>query len=379
MKLNRSASAFVATAASALLLTACGSDPGSAPGGAAPGGGATSGGGAAGPPPGVTCGGKSTVTGEGSTAQNNAMAVFIQAYQQACDGYNVAYNPTGSGAGVRQFTAGLVDFGGSDSQLSAAEVGPAAQRCGGNPAWHIPLVFGPLAVAYNLPGVNELVLNGETVGKIFNGGIKTWDDPAIKALNPNAQLPSSPITVIFRSDDSGTTDNFQQYLVAASKGSWTQGAGKKFAGGVGEGRQGNAGVSQGVAQGSAAITYTELSFAKDNKLGIAKIDNGSGPVELTDATAGKAIEGVKFAGEGNDLKLDVKSIFGNSEPGTYPLVLVAYELVCSKGYQPDVSQAIKAFLKVSVTNGQAKLPDAGYVPLPEAFKAKVTSAVDAIA
>jgi phosphate transport system substrate-binding protein len=370
VKHNRQARAFVATAVSALLLTACGSNPGA---------GAGAGGGPAAPAPDGGCSGKPTLTGEGSSAQNNAMAVFIQAYQQACDGRNVAYNPTGSGAGIKQFSAGLVDFGGSDSALAPTEEGPAASRCGGNPAWNIPLVFGPVAVAYSLNGVTDLTLNGETIAKIFSGAVKTWNDPAIVALNPGAQLPASPITVIFRSDESGTTDNFQKYLQAASKGAWTKGAGKKFLGGVGEGREKSAGVSQAVAQGTGAITYTEVSFARDNNLSVAKIDTGNGPVELTDATAAKAIESAKVAGDGNNLKLDINSIYATSAPGTYPLVLATYEIVCSKGYTPDVSQALKSFMKVAVTTGQAKLSDAGYTPLPDAFKTKVMTAVDAIA
>ncbi|MGI8817348.1 MAG: phosphate ABC transporter substrate-binding protein PstS [Pseudonocardia sp.] len=368
MKLNRPGGVLVATVVSALALSACGSNPGG-------GSGAPSAPGA----PGTKCGGKATLAGEGSSAQNNAMAVFIQAYQQACDGFNVAYNPTGSGAGIKQFTAGLADFGGSDSALAPAEEGPAAARCGGNPAWNIPLVFGPVALAYKLSGVPELVLSGPTAAKIFSGGIKTWNDPAIAALNPGAQLPATPITVIFRSDESGTTDNFQKYLTASSKGAWTKGAGKKFLGGVGEGRERSAGVAQAVGQGDGAITYAELSFAKDNNLSIAKIDTGAGPVELTDATAAKAIEGAKVAGQGNDLKLDINSIYASSAPGAYPLVLATYEIVCSKGYQPDVSQALKTFLKIAVTSGQAKLSEAGYVPLPDSFKTKVMTAVEAIA
>jgi phosphate transport system substrate-binding protein len=307
------------------------------------------------------------------------MAVFIQAYQQACDGYNVAYNPTGSGAGVKQFTAGLVDFGGSDSYLQPTETGPAASRCAGNPAWNLPVVFGPVAIAYKLSGVSDLVLDAPTIAKIFSGGIKTWNDPAIAALNAGAQLPATPITVLFRSDDSGTTDSFQEYLQAASKGAWTKGAGKKFVGGVGEGRQGSAGVSQGVGQGDGAVTYTEVSFARDNNLSVAKIDTGNGPVELTDATAGKAIESARFDGQGNDLKLDINSVYGTSTPGGYPLVQATYEIVCSKGYQPDVTQAVKAFLTVAATTGQEKLPDAGYIPLPEGLKAEVLATIGAIA
>jgi phosphate transport system substrate-binding protein len=367
LKLHGAALVLVAT--TALSLTACGSNPNVG------GGGGPS---ASGPP--VKCGGKNSLNGEGSSAQKNAMDAFIQAYQQRCSGHNVAYNPTGSGSGVKQFTAGLVDFGGSDSPLVAADqVAAATKRCQNHPAWNLPLVFGPVALGYNLKGVNNLVLNGETAAKIFNGGITTWNDPALTALNPGVSLPATPIRVVFRSDESGTTDNFQLYLQTASKGAWSQGAGKAFKGGVGSGAEKSAGVAQATNSTDGAITYVELSFAQDNKLNIAKLDTGSGPVELSDQSVGKAIDAVKIKGEGNNLLLDLNSIYGTTQPGTYPLILATYELVCSQGYAPDVAQAIKAFLTVAVTDGQANLSEAGYAPLPEAFQQKILAAVEAMA
>ncbi|WP_028925591.1 phosphate ABC transporter substrate-binding protein PstS [Pseudonocardia acaciae] len=370
MKLKRHGAVLALAAAGAMALAACGSNPTPSGGG---------GGGAGGAAPGVNCGGKQNLSAEGSSAQKNAVDVFIQAYQQQCGGKNLAYNPTGSGAGVKQFNAGLVDFGGSDSALKDAEVAAAQQRCKGNPAWNLPLVFGPVAIAYKLDGVTGLTLNGETAAKIFNGQIKTWNDPAIAALNSGAQLPNTPISVVFRSDESGTTDNFQQYLQAAGKGAWTQGAGKKFNGGVGSGANQSAGVAQSVSGANGSITYVELSYAQDNKLSMAKLDSGSGPVELNSAAVGKAIETAKVTGQGNDLKLDLKSVYGGNTAGAYPLILATYEIVCSKGYDPDVAQAVKAFLTTAATSGQAQLPDAGYAPLPESFKAKLLTAIQAIA
>ena len=123
-----------------------------------------------------------------------------------------------------------------------------------------------MALAFNIDGVDNLVLNGETAAKIFNGQITTWNDPAIAALNEGAALPDTPITVFFRSDSSGTTDNFQQYLQAASNGIWTQGAGSDFTGGVGQGAKGSAGVAQAVATTPGSITYVETSFADQNQL-----------------------------------------------------------------------------------------------------------------
>lgn len=372
MKLQRHGAVVALLAAGALLVAGCGSDPAQPAGGA---GAAPAAGGAA-----VDCSGKKNLNGEGSSAQKNAIDAFIQAYQAACAGSNVAYNPTGSGAGVKQFNAGLVDFGGSDSALSKdkGEVDAAAQRCKGNPAWNLPLVFGPVALTYKLNGVTDLTLNGEVAAKLFNGQITTWNDPAIAALNPGKTLPATPVKVVYRSDESGTTDNVQQYLTAASKGAWTQGAGKKFTGGVGSGAEKSAGVAQAVAATEGSISYVELSFAQDAKLSIAKIDSGSGAVELSTATVGKAIEGAKVSGTGNDLVIDLKSVYGQPAAGSYPLILATYEIVCSKGYDADTAKAIKAFLLTAATTGQASLEDAGYAPLPASFQTKLVTAINAI-
>ncbi len=371
MKLKRHAAVLALVAASALTLAACGSDTNSA----APGGTPASGSAGA-----AACGGKKSLTAEGSTAQKNAMDAFVAAYQQACAGYNLAYNGTGSGAGVKQFSAGQVDIGGSDSPLDAAkgETAAAAARCKGNPAWNLPMVFGPIAVAFKLDGVNDLTLNGETTAKIFNGAVKTWNDPAIAALNPGVTLPATPITVLYRSDQSGTTDNFQLYLKAASKGAWTQAAGKTFNGGVGEGKQGNPGVGQAVSAANGTIGYVEWSFAQQNKLSVAKIDSGSGPVALSNESVGKGIDAAKIKGQGNDLVLDLNSIYSASTAGAYPLVLATYELVCSKGYDPATATAVKAFLGTAATTGQAQLSSIGYVPLPQSFQDKIVTAVKAI-
>ncbi|GGP56435.1 phosphate ABC transporter substrate-binding protein PstS [Saccharothrix coeruleofusca] len=370
MKTKRHGAVIGLIAAGALLLTACGSDNN------APAGGSAATGTSSTP---VECGGKSKLNAEGSTAQKNAIDTFIQAYQQRCPGSDVAYNASGSGAGVKNFNGGQVDFGGSDSPLKADEVTKAAERCQGNPAWHLPLVFGPVAIGYKLEGVTDLVLNGEVTAKIFNGAVKKWNDPAIAALNSGASLPDKDIKVVYRSDESGTTDNFQLYLQAASKGAWTQGAGKQFKGGVGEGKEKSAGVAQAAGSVDGAITYVELSSAQDNKLSMARIDTGSGPVELTTETVGKAIDGATVKGSGNDIVLDLNSIYATTASGAYPLLLATYEIVCSKGYDADTAKAVKAFLTVAATDGQAGLADAGYAPVPKPFQDKLLTAIKAIA
>jgi phosphate transport system substrate-binding protein len=361
-----------AAALVALTLSACGSDNNAGTASSSSGASGTAASNA-------DCGGKNSLTAEGSTAQQNAVAEFNKVWGQVCSGKNLSYNPTGSGAGREQFIAKQVDFAGSDSALAKEQIDQAAQRCGGNPAWNLPLVFGPVAMAYNLEGTDKLVVNGDVLAKIFQGQIKKWNDPAIAALNSGATLPDVDVKPIYRSDSSGTTDNFQKYLKAAAPQSWTKEAGSEFQGGAGEGAQKSAGVVQAVQATPGAIGYVEKGFAQQAGLPMARIDNGAGPVELTDDTAKKAIDSAKFAAEGNDLTLDLNSIYGTKAGDAYPLVLATYEIVCSKGYDADTAAAVKSFLTVSANQGQQNLPAAGYVPLPDSFKERLLKSVDAIA
>ncbi|CPT31410.1 phosphate-binding protein pstS 3 [Mycobacteroides abscessus subsp. abscessus] len=376
MKLNRFGAALSLMAAGSLVLSACGSDNNAESGSSATkaAGEASS--------SGVDCAGKKSLKASGSTAQANAMTRFVNAYEQACSGYTLNYTSNGSGAGVSEFVGKQTDIGGSDSPLSKdkGEYDKAAERCG-SPAWNLPVVFGPIAVTYNLEGVDGLVLDGPTAAKIFNGTIKTWDDPAIKALNPSATLPAQPITVVFRSDESGTTDNFQKYLDAASDGAWGKGAGKAFAGGVGEGAKGNEGTSAAIKNTPGSITYNEWSFAQAQGLSTAKIVTSAGPepVEISTETVGKTISGATIKGEGNDLVLDTVSFYKPTETGAYPIVLATYEIVCSKYPDADTGQAVKAFLQSTIGAGQEGLADNGYIPLPAAFESKLSAAVNAIA
>lgn len=369
MTTKRHRASFGLLVASTLLLSACGRDP-------VP------------PPeqrpseatPGVVCGGEKQLTAEGSSAQTNAFAQFTSAFVWQCQENNIDYNPTGSGSGVRQFTAGQVDIGGSDSPLEEEEIPAAAQRCDGHPAAHLPLVFGPIAVAHNVTGVSDLALTPEVIARIFNGEIRTWDDPAIAALNPGARLPSAEINVFYRNDDSGTTDNFQKYLGAAAGEAWPQGDGKSFKGGVGEGKAKSQGVADAVSSTPNSITYVEASYADNSGLDIARIDSGSGPVALDERSAATAIEHAEvLPGRPDDLVLDIESLYASNIPGAYPLMMVTYELVCpAAGYSPDTARAVTAFLRVAAGSGQQRLSDAGYIPLPDAFRDKVNAAIDSL-
>jgi phosphate transport system substrate-binding protein len=324
-----------------------------------------------------------TLNGEGSSAQKNAIEQAITDYQNACKGATINYNPTGSGAGIKQFNAGQVDFAGSDSALSdkakagstSIEQADADKACG-SPAWNLPMVTGPIAVAYNLAGVDKLILTPAVTAKIFNGLITKWNDPAIAAINPGVTLPDQAIKVFFRSDESGTTDNFTKYLSAAAPTDWTAAPGKKWTG-KGEGKEKSAGVANAVKATPGGITYAEWSYAKDNKLGIAQIDNGAGPVELTGDTVGKAVSVAKQTGTGNDLKL--KLDYATKEAGAYPVLLVTYEIVCSKGKDPAKAKLVQSFLKsFAAADMQTKLQDIGYAPLPAEIQAKVNTAIGAM-
>lgn len=242
------------------------------------------------------------------------------------------------------------------------------------------MVFGPIAITYNVAGLNSLNLDGATAAKIFNGAITTWNDPGIQALNPGVALPAEPIHVVFRNDESGTTDNFQKYLDAAADGAWGKGAGKTFKGGVGEGAKGNDGTSAAIKATEGSITYNEWSFAQAQKLNMAKIITSAGPdaVAISADSVGKTIAGAKISGQGNDLVLDTLSFYKPTQAGSYPIVLATYEIVCSKYPDPQVGTAVKAFLQSTVGAGQNGLADNGYIPIPDAFKSRLSAAINAI-
>jgi phosphate transport system substrate-binding protein len=386
LRINQFGAALSVLATGALMLSACGNNnenvngsgasSGSSSSGSSSSGSSSSGSSAAN----VSCGGKQTLKASGSTAQANAMARFVNAFEQACSGQTLNYTANGSGAGINEFVGNQTDFGGSDVPLSADEHTKAQQRCG-SPAWDLPVVFGPIAVTYNVNGVTSLNLDGPTTAKIFNGTIKTWNDPAITALNAGTALPDLPIHVVFRSDQSGTTDNFQQYLDTASNGAWGKGAGKSFNGGVGEGAKGNDGTSAAIKNTPGSITYNEWSFAQAQKLNVAKIVTSAGPdpVSISADSVGKTIAAAQIKGQGNDLMLDTVSFYKPTQPGAYPIVLATYEVVCSKYPDSQVGTAVKAFLQATIGPGQNGLADNGYIPIPDTFKSRLSTAVNAIA
>ncbi|MBC2681219.1 phosphate ABC transporter substrate-binding protein PstS [Corynebacterium anserum] len=316
------------------------------------------------------------LTGEGASSQQNAMEnVFAPAFSAA--GSSLAYNSTGSGSGQTQFVAGQVDFAGSDSPLKDDQIAAAQKRCDDHPAWHLPMVIGPVAIAYNLDGVDSLNLDTKTIAKIFKGEIKKWNDKAIAAQNKGVELPDQDISVVYRSDESGTSDNFQKFL-SASSGEWNS-EGKAFPSKVGSGANGSTGVADQVAATPGAITYVESGFAKERKeLGIANIDFGSGPVELSKETVNNALSAAQFSGKGNDLIVDSKALYSEKGKNQYPLVLTTYEIVCSAGYDQETAGLVKNFLYTILDNQNQSLEDAGYIPVDGQFKSKLEHAVKAL-
>jgi phosphate transport system substrate-binding protein len=324
----------------------------------------------------VDCGGAQNLTGSGSTAQANAMSHFITSYEESCSGKQLTYTASGSGAGIADFLAGKTDFGGSDSPLHDDEYAAAKQRCGQSDAWNLPVVFGPIAITFNVKTTDVLTLDAPTLAKIFSGAITRWDDPAITALNGN--MPAEDIHVIYRSDASGTSDNFQQYLQAASGGAWTKGAGKTFNGGVGTSAQGNEGTSKAVKNTEGAISYNEWSYAIKQDLDVAGIKTAGGVVRIGNDWVGKTLSNVTIKGQGNDLVLDLSKVYATTAAGTYPILLASYEIVCSKYPDAEVGKAVKAFMQSTVTVGQQGLAQDGYVPLSPTFQTKVAAAINSI-
>ncbi|GAA2323286.1 phosphate ABC transporter substrate-binding protein PstS [Nonomuraea roseoviolacea subsp. roseoviolacea] len=320
-----------------------------------------------------------TINAAGSSAQANAIDQWKKDFQSKNAGVSVNYQPSGSGAGVQAFIQGTVAFAGSDSALKddKGEPAQADARCKTGKAINIPMVTGPIAVVYNLPGVDGLQLSPKTIGAIFNGKITKWDDAAIKADNPQAKLPSTPIQAFHRADESGTSDNFTKFLKATAE--WPYEPAKAWpAEAKGQGAKGSDGIASSVKGAEGAISYVELSFAENSQLQKAKVANGTGEfVELTPESAAKTVETAEVKGTGNDLKLGID--YATKTAGAYPIVLVTYEITCEKGLSADEAKLVKSFLTYTASDeGQTALKDLGYAPLSGELLTKVRTAVEAI-
>ena len=371
-RMNRRALALGALAVTgALALTACGSDD---TGGNSDGGGSSN----AAAPSNVKCDdAKGQLLADGSSAQKNAIDAWVKQFTAACQGIQINYKGGGSGAGVTAFTQGQVAFAGSDSALKPDEVTASQKVCSGGQGIDLPMVGGPIAVGFNVNGVDNLVLDAKTLAKIFNNQITNWNDPAIKKLNPDAKLPDLKIQAFHRSDDSGTTDNFTKYLISTAKGDWPYDGGKTWQAKGGQSASGSSGVAQQVKQTNGAIGYFELSYAKDG-LKTVDLDTGAAqPVKATVDNATRAISEAKVVGTGKDLSLELN--YGTKAEGAYPMVLVTYEIVCDKGNKSDTLPGTKAFLRyIASEDGQKILSENDYAPIPADIISQVRTTIEGL-
>ncbi|MEU1313284.1 phosphate ABC transporter substrate-binding protein PstS [Streptomyces cinnamoneus] len=351
----------------ALVLTACGSDNNG--GGEGGGSGSTK---AAGN---IKCEGKGQLLASGSSAQKNAMDLWVKNFMAACKDVQINYKPTGSGAGIQEFLQGKTAFAGSDSALKPEEVAKSKEVVKGGQGINLPLLGGPIAIGYHVPGVDNLVLDADTLAKIFDGKIEKWNDEAIAKLNKDAKLPDLKIQAFHRSDESGTTDNFTKYLKAAADKSWPYEPAKAWKAKGGQSADGSAGVSSQVKQTPGAISYFELSYATANSIKTVKLNTGAAaPVEATSDNASKAIAEAKIAGTGKDLALKLN--YTTKAEGAYPITLVTYEIVGDQGNKAETLPATKSFLTyIASEDGQSVLKGMGYAPLPAEIATKVRETV----
>lgn len=320
-----------------------------------------------------------TLVGIGASSQGSAQESWIAGFQTANPDATINYDPQGSGAGRESFISGAAAFAGSDSALSDEELAGSFASCKPDTkAIDLPVYISPIAVIFNIDGVDELNLDSTTLANIFNGTIKTWDDKAIAELNPDAKLPSTAITAVHRSDDSGTTKNFADYLNSTAPDAWGEEPGDTFPFSGGEGAQGTSGVVDAVTNGTGTIGYADASRAGD--LGVAKIKVGDEFVGYTAEAAAAVVEGSPLVEgrEANDIaiKLDRKT----TDPSHYPLVLVSYAIACQEYNDADQAALAKAYLGyIASEDGQKVSADAaGSAPLSSDLASKVQKAIETI-
>ncbi|MCX5398011.1 phosphate ABC transporter substrate-binding protein PstS [Streptomyces sp. NBC_00102] len=380
MKLQRKnrlrATALGALAVSgALVLTACGSDDNTSSD-------ATSGGtsqSASAAASDISCDGATgQLLASGSSAQKNAVDLWVKNYMAACSGVEVNYKSSSSGEGIIAFNQGTVGFAGSDSALKPEEVADSKKICKTGQGINLPMVGGPIAIGFHLEGVDSLTLDAPTLAKIFDTKIKKWNDEAIAKLNPGVKLPDKAIQPFHRSEDSGTTQNLGKYLAATAGDNWKYEPEKKWPAPGGQAATGSAGVAAQVKQVDGAIGYFELSYASSQSISTVDINTGAAaPVKASPENASAAIAAAKIKGTGKDLALDLD--YTTKAEGAYPIVLVTYEVVCDTGNKAETLPTVKSFLTYTASDaGQKVLTEAGYAPIPTEINAKVRETIAAL-
>jgi phosphate transport system substrate-binding protein len=351
--------------AAGVLLAGCGAANESAPASGGGGGGASS------------SNLSGTISGAGSSAQQAAMQAWIAGFTGANPGATVNYDPAGSGAGRTQFIAGGVAFAGSDAYLTADELTQAKARCKSDVV-EVPAYVSPIAVVYNVQGVTDLQLAPATVAGIFSGKITNWNAPEIAADNPGKTLPNLAITPVHRSDDSGTTQNFTDYLNKASGGAWTSPAAQKWPLPGGEAAQGTSGVVGAVQGGNGTVGYADESQA--GSLGKALIKVGNQYTAPTPEAAAAVLGASKRVEGRGDSSFAFDVARDTTTAGTYPIVLVSYQIACGKYADQAQANLVKGFLTytTSADGQQAAAKAAGSAPLPDSLRSQITPAVTGI-
>jgi phosphate transport system substrate-binding protein len=328
-------------------------------------------------------GASGTIAGAGSSAQEAAQEAWKANFESANSDATVSYDPIGSGGGRDQFIAGgATAFAGSDSPFDSDELPKATQRCqsGGGELVQIPDYISPIAIVYNLSGVDNLQLSPDVTAKIFRGEITKWNDPAIAADNPGADLPDTDITPVHRSDESGTTANFTDYLHEAAPSVWTDEPDSNWPLKGGEAGAQTSGMVQAVKAGDGAIGYADESQAQD--LGIAKVKVGN--TYVAPSAEGAAAD---FEASQKDSELSQgKFVFAykvdrtSTDPSTYPVLLVSYLIGCTKYDSTDTTDTVKAYFNyvISSDGQEAAAQNAGSAALPPGITKEGQTAVDAI-
>ena len=330
--------------------------------------------------------GNSSLSGElvgaGASSQGSAQEAWIAAFQSANPDVTVNYEPSGSGAGRETFQQGASAFAGSDRAFKAEEVktGPFDSCAADSGIVEFPAYISPIALIFNVEGVDSLKLDAPTVAKIFSGKITKWNDPAIAAQNPDATLPDVNIAAVHRSDESGTTGNFTDYLSAAAPEDWTVGSIESWPTEFGgEGAQGTSGVVEAVKNGVGTIGYADASRAEG--LGTVEIKVGEQYVAYSPEAAAAIVDASSQEEGRTDHDIAIKLDRTSTAEGVYPIVLVSYLVGCEKYAEPANAELVKAYFSyiVSEEGQKAGADSAGSAPISSDLRDKVQVAIDAIA
>ena len=320
------------------------------------------------------------LVGAGASSQDAAQQAWIAGFQTANPDVTIDYDPSGSGAGRETFIEGASDFAGSDRAFKDEELadGGFAKCAPDSSVIELPLYVSPIAVIFNLEGVDTLNLDPATVAGIFAGTITNWNDPAIAATNEGTTLPDLAITPVHRSDDSGTTENFTEYLGAAAADVWTYEADGVWPFEGGEAAQGTSGVVDAVTNGTGTIGYADASRAGD--LGTVAVKVGDEFVPYSPEAAAAIVDASPFVEGRSEGDLAIELDRTSTEAGVYPIVLVSYLIACQEYAEPENVELVKAYFNYMASEeGQdVAAENAGSAPITDALREKVVAAIDSI-